>query len=86
MINTIRTVGELKSFIKDLDDDMSIECNVHKLSNTYILENVYVCDNSVGEVILQLDIKTDWDLTERDEKAFKEWCKQHDENGDDEND
>ena len=86
MINMIRTVGELKSFIKDLDDDMSIECNVHKLSNTYILGDVYVCGNSVGEVILQLGIKTDWDLTERDEKAFKEWCKQQDENGDDEND
>lgn len=76
MTNTIRNVGELKSFIKDLDDDLPIECNVHKLDNTYILENVYVCGNSVGEVILQLDIKTDWDLTERDEKAFKEWCKQ----------
>ena len=82
MTNTIRTVGELKSFIKNLDDDMGIECNVHKLSNTYILENVYVCVNSIEEVILQLDIKTDWDLTERDEEAFKEWCKQQDVSGD----
>lgn len=82
MTNTIRTVGELKLFIKDLDDDMGIECSVHKLSNTYILKDVYVCSNSIGEVILQLDIKTDWDLTERDEKAFKEWCKQQNENGD----
>lgn len=79
MTNSVRSVGELKSLIKDLDDDLAIECNVHKLTNTYIIEDAYVCANSIGEVILNFDIKTDWNLTERDEKAFKEWCRQQDE-------
>lgn len=71
----ILTIGNLKEVIKNLDDDLPIECSVHKLDNTYIIEEAYLCVNMAEEPILQLDIKTDWDLTERDEKAFKEWCK-----------
>ena len=82
----IRTIGNLKEVINNLDDDLPIECSVHKLDNTYIIKDAYLCVNWVEEPILELEIKTDWDLTERDEKAFKEWCKQQDENGDDEND
>lgn len=71
----VRTVGNLREVIKDLPDDLTIECEVHKLSNTYVIETAYLCGNSVGEPILCLGIKTDWKLTERDEKAFDEWCK-----------
>lgn len=71
----ILTIGNLKEVIKNLDDDLPIECSVHKLDNTYIIKEASLCGNMVGEPILELEIKTDWDLTERDEKAFKEWCK-----------
>lgn len=71
----IRTVGNLKEVIKDLNDDLPIECSVHKLDNTYIIKEAYLCVNMVEEPILELEIKTDWDLTERDEEAFENWCK-----------
>ncbi len=71
----ILTIGNLKEVIKDLDDDLPIECSVHKLDNTYIIKEAYRCINSVSEPILNLEIKTDWELTERDEKAFEKWCK-----------
>ena len=74
----ILTIGNLKEVIKNLDDDLAIECSIHKLDNTYIIKEAYRCVNMVEESILQLEIKTDWDLTERDEKAFKEWCKEID--------
>ena len=62
----IRTVGELKSLINNLDDDLAIECSVHKMEYTYIIKDAYVCGNVLGEVILQFDIKMDLELTERD--------------------
>lgn len=71
----ILTIDNLKEVIKNLDDDLPIECSVHKLDNTYIIKEAYLCVNMVEEPILELEIKTDWDLTERDEKAFEEWCK-----------
>ena len=71
----IRTVGNLKEVIKDLNDDLPIECSVHKLDNTYIIKEAYLCVNMVEEPILELEIKTDWDLTERDEEVFENWCK-----------
>lgn len=85
----IRTIGNLKEVIKNLDDDLPIECSVHKLDNTYIIKEAYCCVNMAEEPILNLEIKTDWDLTERDEIAFKNWCKLQDEqlfkNGDGKN-
>lgn len=75
-MSQVRYVGELKKIINDLPDDLPIECEVHKLSNTYVIEDVYKCGNSVGESILCFTIKTDWELTERDEEAFKQWCEE----------
>lgn len=70
----IRNVGEMKELIKDLSDDLPIECSIHKLTGTYFIKSAYRCDNSVHEPILNFDIKIDSNLTERDEIAFKEWC------------
>ena len=70
----IQTIGNLKEVIKNLDDDLPIECSVHKLDNTYIIKEAYLCVNMIEEPILELEIKTDWDLTERDEKAFENRC------------
>lgn len=69
----ILTIGNLKEVIKNLDDDLPIECSVHKLDNTYIIKSASLCGNMVEEPILELEIKTDWELTERDKKAFNEW-------------
>lgn len=74
MKDYIHTVGELKEKIKELPDDLAIEVEVHKADGTYVLDHVYRCCNEVGEPILSLYVKYDWVLTERDEKAFKEWC------------
>ena len=76
MTEYIRTIGELKEKIKDLPNDLPIEVEVHKLSGTYVLDHIYRCGNSVEEPIVSFYVKYDWDLTERDEKAFEDWCKQ----------
>lgn len=75
MTEKILDVGSLKKLIKDFPDDLPIECEVHKLSNTYIINEAYRCINAVEEPILCFEIKTDWNLTERDEKALNECCK-----------
>ena len=75
MTEKILDIGSLKKLIKDLPDDLPIECEVHKLSNTYIINKAYRCINAVEEPILCFEIKTDWNLTERDEKALNECCK-----------
>lgn len=74
----VSTVGELKEILKDLPNDLPIECEVHGLGNTYCLKTVYRCGNAVGEPILCFGIKTDWELTERDKLALKKFL---DENG-----
>lgn len=73
-MSKILYVGSLKELIKDLPDDLPIECEVHKLDNTYIINDARQVYNSVDEPVLYLEIKTDWTLTERDEEAFKKWC------------
>ena len=78
MADKIRSVGELKKIISELPDDMMIECEVHKLDNTYIIEKAYTCGNMIGELILCFSIKSDWELTERDRIAFKKWCEEND--------
>lgn len=75
--NNVRTVGELKEILKDLPNDLPIECEVHKLSNTYCLKTVYRCLNAIGEPILCFKIKTDWELTERDELALKKFFEEN---------
>lgn len=78
MSEQVLTVGQLKEVIKDLPNDLPIECEIHKLDYTYMIERAYCCSNEVGEPILSLYIKVNWEWTDRDEKAFKEWCKEHD--------
>ncbi len=73
----ICTVKDLRETIKDLPDELPIECEVHKLMNTYIIEDAYKCGNEVGEPILNLIIKSSYKLTKRDEEAFQEWCREH---------
>ena len=74
----IQTIGELKEQIKDLPNDLPIEVEIHKLGGTYVLEKIYRCCNGVEEPIVSFYVKYDWDLTERDEKAFEKWCKEKD--------
>ena len=71
----IHNIGELKEKIKDLPDDLPIEVEVHNGSGTYVLEHIYRCVNGVEEPIVSFYVKYDWVLTDRDEKAFEEWCK-----------
>lgn len=78
MSEQVLTVGQLKEIIKDLPNDLPIECELHKGTHTYMVENAYRCSNEVGEPILSLYINVNWEWTSRDKKAFEEWCKEHD--------
>ena len=57
MSERIRTVGELKNKIKDLPNELPIDCEVHKLSGDYYIDSVYRCGNDNGEPILIFYIK-----------------------------
>lgn len=57
---TVKTIGELKEQIKDLPNELPIECEVHKSSGLYKLDHIYRCGNEDGEPIVSFYVKYEW--------------------------